>query len=88
MPTLTPQAFAEKWRASTLKERAAYQEHFIDLCNMLEQPTPAAADAETEFETGEGGGNSYTVLGRRRKLRFLASMSQELPELLMMLESF
>ncbi|MFH0938761.1 MAG: DNA methyltransferase [Planctomycetota bacterium] len=55
MPTLTPQAFAEKWHASTLKERAAYQEHFIDLCHMLEQPTPAAADSSGSFYTFEKG---------------------------------
>ncbi|MCY3023139.1 MAG: N-6 DNA methylase [Planctomycetota bacterium] len=42
--TLTPQAFAEKWRASTLKESAAYQSHFDDLCRMLGHPTPAELD--------------------------------------------
>ena len=44
-PTLTPQAFVAKWRDTTLKERAAAQEHFIDLCRLLGQPTPADHDA-------------------------------------------
>ena len=36
--------FVEKWSASDLSERAASQEHFIDLCRLLGQPTPAEAD--------------------------------------------
>src|ERR1035437_11108378 len=40
--------FAERWKASTLSERAAAQSHFIDRCEVLEQPHPAAAD-----QTGE-----------------------------------
>jgi hypothetical protein len=30
-----------KWRAAELKERSAAQEHFIDLCRVLREPTPA-----------------------------------------------
>ena len=37
-----------RWKASTLTERAAAQSHFIDLCEVLDQPHPAAAD-----QTGE-----------------------------------
>src|SRR6185437_1107005 len=33
-------AFIAKWQASTRNERAACQEHFIDLCNLLNEPTP------------------------------------------------
>ena len=36
--------FVECWKASTLSERAAAQSHFIDLCEVLGQPHPAAAD--------------------------------------------
>jgi len=32
---LTPPQFAEKWAGNTRTERAAAQEHFIDLCRML-----------------------------------------------------
>jgi type II restriction/modification system DNA methylase subunit YeeA len=40
--------FVERWKASTLTERAAAQSHFIDLCEVLGHPHPAAAD-----QTGE-----------------------------------
>src|SRR5680860_802280 len=33
--TLTPAEFATKWSGSTTTERAASQEHFIDLCRMI-----------------------------------------------------
>lgn len=45
MADLTPQAFAEKWGKSKLSERSAYQQHFLDLCGMLGQPTPEARTA-------------------------------------------
>ena len=38
---VTPHAFITKWRASALKERSVSQEHFIDLCHLLDEPTPA-----------------------------------------------
>ena len=34
----TPQAFAEKWSKAALSERASYQQHFLDLYAMLNQP--------------------------------------------------
>ena len=37
---MTPDQFIAKWQASTRNERAACQEHFIDLCNLLGEPTP------------------------------------------------
>jgi hypothetical protein len=37
---MTPAEFARKWMGSTQTERAASQEHFIDLCRMLGVPTP------------------------------------------------
>ncbi len=65
MPTkLSPQEFAAKWRQTSLKERSAAQEHFIDLCHLVDYETPAEADPTGEsftFEAGakikaEGGG--------------------------------
>jgi hypothetical protein len=47
-PTLAPAAFAQKWRGVTTTEKAASQEHFIDLCRMLGQPTPHEADPAGE----------------------------------------
>ncbi len=54
-PELTPSGFVGKWSRVTLSERAASQEHFLDLCRMLSQPTPAGHDAtgaEYTFEKG------------------------------------
>ena len=52
---MTPEIFITKWRAVELKERSAAQEHFIDLCRLLGEPTPAEADPTGEtycFEKG------------------------------------
>jgi len=62
---MTPHDFVAKWRQATLKERSAAQEHFIDLCRLLEEPTPAEADPAGQwycFEKGAkktGGGNGW-----------------------------
>lgn len=39
---MQPHDFAQKWRESAphLCERAAYQEHWRDLCALLGEPTP------------------------------------------------
>ena len=47
---MTPQEFVSKWRRSELKENAASQEHFLDICQMLGHPTPAQADPEGATE--------------------------------------
>jgi hypothetical protein len=47
-PADAAQKFVEKWSGVELSERAASHEHFIDLCNLLDQPTPASADATGE----------------------------------------
>jgi len=52
--------FVARWKASKLTERSAAQSHFIDLCEVLGQPHPAAAD-----QTGE----SYTFEKYVSKLR-------------------
>ena len=41
---MTPDEFIAKWQGVTLKERSAAQEHFIDLCRLLGEPTPAEVD--------------------------------------------
>ncbi|MCK4343224.1 MAG: class I SAM-dependent DNA methyltransferase, partial [Phycisphaerae bacterium] len=51
----TLRKFIAKWSRVRLPERAASQEHFIDLCRLLGQPTPAEHDAtgtEYTFEKG------------------------------------
>src|SRR5664280_3175033 len=42
---MTPAGFIAKWSRVMLPERAASHEHFIDLCRLLGQPTPAEHDA-------------------------------------------
>ena len=52
---MNPAEFVAKWLPVQLPERAASQEHFIDLCRLLGQPTPAEHDAtgaEYTFEKG------------------------------------
>ena len=50
-----PHEFIAKWRSPVLKERSAAQEHFLDLCRVLGEPTPAEADPAGDtycFERG------------------------------------
>ena len=54
-PTLAPHEFITKWRASQLKERSAAQEHFIDLCRLLGEPTPAEVDPKGDHYCFERG---------------------------------
>ena len=51
----TPGEFAKKWMGSQRTERAAAQEHFIDLCRMLGQPTPNEADPTGDWYAFEKG---------------------------------
>lgn len=55
---MQPQEFAAKWRelAPKLSERAAYQEHWRDLCALLGEPTPSS-DLTGEAYAFEGSGN-------------------------------
>ena len=43
MPLSLPE-FVERWKVSVLTERSGAQSHFIDLCEVLGHPHPAAAD--------------------------------------------
>ncbi len=52
--------FIRKWRSAELKERSAAQEHFIDLCRLLGEPTPAEADPRGEFYCFERGATKVT----------------------------
>jgi hypothetical protein len=46
-------AFVEKWSRAELSERSASHEHFIDLCRLVGQPTPASADSTGDEYTFE-----------------------------------
>ncbi len=52
---MSPQEFIAKWQDVTLTERSACQQHFLDLCELLEQPKPASADPQGAFYTFERG---------------------------------
>jgi type II restriction/modification system DNA methylase subunit YeeA len=71
MTTLSPQQFVQKWRTVTLNERAAVQEHFLDLCALIGHPTPAEDDPTGErftFEAGvakSGGGQGFADVWKR-----------------------
>jgi hypothetical protein len=68
---MTPQEFVGKWKQVELKERSAAQEHFIDLCHLLGEPTPAEADPKGDwycFERGAskvGGGEGWADVWMR-----------------------
>jgi hypothetical protein len=68
---MTVSEFIGKWRKVDLKERSAAQEHFLDLCNVFDHPTPAAADPTGEsfcFEKGaakHGGGDGFADVWKR-----------------------
>ena len=50
---MTADKFAEKWGRAQLRERAASQEHFLDICRLVGERTPAEADPNGEFFTFE-----------------------------------
>jgi hypothetical protein len=52
---MTPQQFIAKWQRANLSERSACQQHFLDLCELLDQPKPAAADPDGAWYTFEKG---------------------------------
>ncbi len=52
---MTPQDFVRKWKEAQLKESAAAQEHFLDLCALLQVDTPGMADPKGEWYTFEKG---------------------------------
>ena len=68
---LTAGEFIDKWRAVTLNERAVSQSHFNDLCALLDEPTPVAADPDGEwycFERGavkDSGGGGWADVWKR-----------------------
>ena len=51
---MTPEQFIDKWSRANRTERQAAQEHFIDICRVLGEPTPNEAhDPDTySFEKG------------------------------------
>ena len=55
---MTPEHFIKKWTAADLSERSAAQQHFLDLCALLGELTPAEADPDGDTYTFEKGGTT------------------------------
>lgn len=53
--TFTVNDFIRKWGAAELKERSAAHQHFLDLCRLLDEPSPAEADPAGDFYCFERG---------------------------------
>ncbi len=68
---MTPEQFAAKWSKVSLSERASYQQHYLDLCELVGHPKPAEADPFGEsfcFERGaekHGGGDGWADVWKR-----------------------
>ena len=52
--------FVAKWRPVKLTERSAYQQHFLDLCELVGHEKPAEVDPTGEFFTFERGVKKQT----------------------------
>ena len=68
---MTPQDFIRKWKPVALTERSAAQQHFLDLCKLVEHPTPAEDDPAGDhftFEKGvpkTGGGDGFADVWKK-----------------------
>ncbi|MBU8922939.1 MAG: N-6 DNA methylase [Bacteroidales bacterium] len=68
---MNPTEFTTKWSKSSLKERSGSQEHFIDLCRLVEHQTPGESDpsgASFCFERGASkieGGQGWADVWKR-----------------------
>ena len=68
---MTPQDFIRKWKPVALTERSAAQQHFLDLCKLVEHPTPAEDDPVGDhftFEKGvpkTGGGDGFADVWKK-----------------------
>ncbi len=54
---MTPEQFIDKWSRTQTKEKSAAQEHFVDLCRLLGEPTPNEADPQGDWYCFERGAN-------------------------------
>jgi hypothetical protein len=57
---ITAEQFVAKWKAADLKEHAAAQSHFNDLCELLGEEKPTDADPKGEWYCFERGATKTT----------------------------
>jgi type II restriction/modification system DNA methylase subunit YeeA len=68
---ITPTAFIKKWKGVSLNERQAAQEHFLDLCALVDHPSPTTEDPAGEFYAFEknapkvGGGRGFADVWKK-----------------------
>lgn len=43
-PDFTPREFVQRWQETQLNERQSYQQHFLDVCRLVNYDTPTGAD--------------------------------------------
>src|SRR5438046_2560680 len=68
---MTAAEFVAKWSKAELTEQSAAQQHFLDLCELVEHPKPAEADPTGDsftFEKGaakQDGGDGWADVWKR-----------------------
>jgi len=68
---MTVAEFIAKWERVELKERSAAQEHFLDLCHLVDHDSPASLDPTGGWFTFErgvskaGGGEGWADVWKR-----------------------
>jgi len=77
---MTPHEFISKWRSSELKESAAAQSHFNDLCALLDIADPAALDEAVAEAYGWGDDWREAKLTDDEMLARLFRLNQERAE--------
>jgi len=73
---MTPQDFIAKWQRANLSERSAAQQHFLDLCDLLGQPKPAAPSLSRAAERRSGKVCSHLLANASRHRYSLARLGQ------------
>ena len=49
---MTPQEFNDKWSRSQLGERQGAQQHFLDLCTILDEKSPSQTEQDGTANRG------------------------------------
>lgn len=93
--SVNPSQFIDRWKASTLSERSGSQTHFIELCHMLGEETPAEADQGAVsycFDKGVkkvGGGKGWADVWKRKHFGWeYKSKGKDLDEALIQLQRY
>ncbi|MFC5358043.1 class I SAM-dependent DNA methyltransferase [Azospirillum himalayense] len=93
--TISPAQFITKWKASKLTERSGSQTHFNDLCYMLGEAPPSAADQDGSsycFDRGVnklGGGKGWADVWKRQHFGWeYKSKGKDLDDALVQLQRY